>query len=988
MNDQATLLKWAQQLPAPASGRQACAKLLEAVSQQRLALPAIHQAGLLQPLCAALRSKDPAVPQRSVAVLLEASRCGPGGELPLAAAPGCCQALLDLLAAHATLTSSVFAAAEPPQHQPKQQQQQQQQSQQQGSEAAGGRASGAAAAAATAPDPAVPSGQKGTAGGAAATAAGWVSEPGAAAAWEDPQAAVHAACLLLWRVSSDAEARELLRGGTSALVPVLMALLGTPSALLRMAVSGALHNLSQAPRVQAQLISRAQELLPILLGLMGRAGPDLRAALEGDSTAAATSDTSSRHQHHHHSGLMAAAAAFAAASSLPGPTAPPPGPGGSSQQQPQQPQQQPHAGRSTTSARRQPSSNLGAASPAAGGSAPQVQQQLQPQPHLQLQALLQQAGQVGPPRSETRSGGGAPSGGGGGGNTGGGGGGGSRSPLSPSYGSSPTVPAMSEVTAAEAVALTLVHVAGLLCVLCCHPSAAAVLALPEGQPLLRRLLRSLAAAGCVAVAHMAPGKAASSHSPPRLHPQQQQGGQQPGGQQQQQQQRQQPLVDALTRFQLLCGGVVAALAGHAPLAAAAGAAAGGKAAGTAAPSAAAAAGVPIAIMSALYGYCREADAAGLIVVAANPGVAAALALALQYGTRALGADVSLAFPHPHAQVGPGGGGGGGGGGTAGSDSSQKGGTAGTSSSGGGGGGDNVTTDGGGGSAPLDPAAALAAASFALHAVRLMACNAPATEVLMAGDCGALQCLRTLTYFLIERSIQQTLSLDEQSLAVQALACGTLARLAEQPAARATAVVREALSPPLEVLSALAVLLLLPAAAETEAPQGACVGASEAALTASRSFVASLLAAIAQYGPYTYEMFTQVIVNTRGALGTLISLIPAPAPPSAPAAAAAASLPASRADRDRTERTDISASSLPPPFSFPTSSDAACGGGGGSSTPASTSLPGAPLPRSDSATLPTTTTALAPATSSASVSSGSCSRHGRRVGAVWRGGSRA
>ncbi|GLC38922.1 hypothetical protein PLESTM_000796200, partial [Pleodorina starrii] len=354
MNDQATLLKWAQQLPASPYGKEACAKLLEAVSQQRLALPAIHQAGLLQPLCVALRTKDAPAQQRAVAVLLEASRCGPGGEVELAAVPGCCQALLDLVATnmppvHNTVFEATAAATAGSQQQQQQQQQgQQQQGQQQGRSQGGApvEAQPGGTAAAAAPAPGSPDGSP--SGGAAAAAA--VRQSGssnlgkqqgpqppasqqgperpaaqpALNAWEEPHAAARAACSLLWRISADSEGRELLMAGTSGLVQVLMVLLGTPSVALRMAASGALFNLSQETRVQWQLVARAQELVPILVGLLGRAGPDLQATLAAcagggggslwswlanaaDSASASASGRTSPDVSPRHSALLAAA---------------------------------------------------------------------------------------------------------------------------------------------------------------------------------------------------------------------------------------------------------------------------------------------------------------------------------------------------------------------------------------------------------------------------------------------------------------------------------------------------------------------------------------------------------------------------------------------------------------------------------------------------------------------------------------------------------
>lgn len=121
-----------------------------------------------------------------MAVLLEACRCGPGGEAQLAAATGCCQALLDMVASRAT-------------HPP-------------------GSSSNSSSAAATAAAMA-------GAGAAGAGAAGKGGGEGAAGThpwWEDPHEAARAACTLLWRLSGDDEARAALLAGTTSLVQVLL----------------------------------------------------------------------------------------------------------------------------------------------------------------------------------------------------------------------------------------------------------------------------------------------------------------------------------------------------------------------------------------------------------------------------------------------------------------------------------------------------------------------------------------------------------------------------------------------------------------------------------------------------------------------------------------------------------------------------------------------------------------------------------------------
>ncbi|GLI68864.1 hypothetical protein VaNZ11_013409, partial [Volvox africanus] len=818
MNDQATLLKWAQQLPASPYGKEACAKLLEAVSQQRLALPAIHQAGLLQPLCVALRSKDAYAQQRAVAVLLEASRCGAGGEVELAAAPGCCQALLDLVATNMPVQSTVFEAGQQPLAH--------------NSLETAGPGCGAlegvtstvppATAAGAAPLPtSTNESSNGAAGKAiypqASQQLQLADRPPALNAWEDPHEAARAACSLLWRISTDSEGRELLMGGTSALVQVLMVLLGTPSSALRMAASGALFNLSQEPRVQSQLVNRAQELVPILMGLLARAGSDLQAAI----------------------------AAYAAAGGNPWTCL---------------------SETASASGRASPDVSLAhpallAAAAGGGGSGGGTRRNLG---HTDWTNMYTPAGS----RGSCGSGGAAWS----------------SQPASP-YGSAPTA---ATASSPEAVAATLMHVAGLLRVLCCNVSVAGTMAAQEGQ-FMGRLLRALAQTGIAAVTlcrHLpSPLQQHQSQQPPtpsQTPPPQPQPQPQSQPQQQQQVAPPPPLLDCLGRFQILCGGVVAALAAHAPLDAAVPASSSGvipAASGVVATGPA----VAHAFMSALYGYCCEADNAGIAVLAANPGVATALALSLSYGARVLGVEAHLAQAHPHLQPCPttvafGGGGAG----NSIPDPSVRGGAGGGAATGAPVGAAAIalaTSDSGCGGigaaalGSLDPAGALGAAVYALHSMRVVAASSLATEALVAADCGALPILRTLSYFLIHRSMDQTTSLDEEAFAVQAIASGTLAKLAEQPAVRDMVVVQEALAPPPEVLSAMALLLMLPPAPPPPLVWGTAAGDSAAA--ASRSFVASLLAAIAQHGPYSYEMFTQVIVNTRGALGTIISLLPSP-----------------------------------------------------------------------------------------------------------------
>ena len=560
------------------------------------------------------------------------------------------------------------------------------------------------------------------------------------------------------------------------------------------------------------------------------------------------------------------------------------------------------------------------------------------------------------------------------------------------------------VAPAEAVAATLVHVAGLLRVLCCEPTVAAAMATQqEGQP-LRRLLRAAAQTG-VLLAAAAAAAAAPSSAPATSLPQRQgtlPASAGPGGasatpqmmqtptsplSQQAAAQRTspaQPHVDLLVRFQLLCGGTLAAVLAHPPasaaalteLAAATGAPGDGGGSGAARPTTgrtptastsgaagAAGAGQPPALaasasaagllaaaavapaaMSALYCYCcTEADANGLVVLLANPGVAAALAIALQYGARALGSqETALPFPHPHAPPQR-------------AAVSMTGAAAAAAGAAGGAqaavGGDTGGSSDGWYAGPVEPRAAMAAAALALHLMRTAASipidqatpyghggnggvvsastsvsggvllspqhNAAgagagavpagiasasasaaavaaaaataaggggagsalsptsvlAVEGLVAADCGALASLGQIVYVLIHRSLTPAAAagggagggpppMDESALALQALAAGTAARLAAHHAARGAAAMRETLGPPLEVLSALALLLLLPpsAAGDAAAARVAGVGGPPGA---SKSFVASFLAAVAQHGPYSYEMFTQVRL-TEGA----------------------------------------------------------------------------------------------------------------------------
>lgn len=180
---------------------------------------------------------------RAVAVLLEASRCGPGGEVQLCSVAGCCQALLDVVAAAmpAALDGSVFDphGHEQPLQPTKETSNTKQQQQQLGSATGGPDVWNAKAI----QREVVPGGhskqavigsavpQEGTAiarefpggqGTGPTETSGTGADGAEREAWEDPAEAARGACLLLWRLSGEVEARELMMAGTSALVPVLM----------------------------------------------------------------------------------------------------------------------------------------------------------------------------------------------------------------------------------------------------------------------------------------------------------------------------------------------------------------------------------------------------------------------------------------------------------------------------------------------------------------------------------------------------------------------------------------------------------------------------------------------------------------------------------------------------------------------------------------------------------------------------------------------
>ncbi|PNH12400.1 hypothetical protein TSOC_000708, partial [Tetrabaena socialis] len=384
------------------------------------------------------------------------------------------------------------------------------------------------------------------------------SQAGAAApvvAWEDPTPAeaARAACLLLWRLSGEWEARELLMAGTSALLQVLMVLLVAPSAPIRMAASGALFNLSRAPQVQLQLVRKSQrqagrrarpagpllrhrvraigrkskgpgpaeqgsrsamgaaascrrrrrkELLPILVGLLARAGPDLLQALSiGASSTAPPLPLPG-------GGLLGPGGAAAE----PDPAPPPPRTATTSPA-PESPRHPAAAAAAAAAAALLHSAGSAALMPGRILPHYQAHPHLDPDPHhLQLLALHAQtlldthAAQA---REDAHSGRGR-----------GGGGGGAAAPgaqpsqashdggadVAPPYGLEPyasepprTLLAAAAATPAEAVAMTLAHVAGLLRALACRPSVAAALVAPEGGPPLRRMLRALVQAGALIV---------------------------------------------------------------------------------------------------------------------------------------------------------------------------------------------------------------------------------------------------------------------------------------------------------------------------------------------------------------------------------------------------------------------------------------------------------------------------------------------------------
>ncbi len=460
---------------------------------------------------------------------------------------------------------------------------------------------------------------------------------------------------------------------------------------------------------------------------------------------------------------------------------------------------------------------------------------------------------------------------------------------------------------AEALASTLVHVAGLLRVLCCHVEVAAAMVAGDGQP-LRRLLRALAQVGCV-LQHINTQQQWQQSARPLVA--------QASRKQVQPQAAQQDeaLAEKLAQFAALGGGAVAALLGHAPGQSLGQGSPGGGAppgAGASVPGVSGSLGIAPGAMAVLHQHLRESDTASQVALASNSGVCGALALALQLGVRAVGADVALPFPHPHAYPQT----------RAGANSAPVSGLAaaagvresqagavqqqqqqsGTPRAAHSAAADGRRTPGADTSATAVPqgeashaaaaagpmtlasaSAALRAAACALHALRLLAAapDGAAADALAAGECGAASCMRLLVYQPLQQSAPYMHGLYEQVIAVQAIACGTLARLSSHPGLRALPHAQEALAPPAQLLSALASLLLLPqSSASSKGNSSGGAGAPSASapvvavpLATRRCYVASLLAAAAEYGPYSYDAFTQVLVAVRGALGVIISLLP-------------------------------------------------------------------------------------------------------------------
>ncbi|KAL6760357.1 hypothetical protein V8C86DRAFT_3024380, partial [Haematococcus lacustris] len=195
-------------------------------------------------------------------------------------------------------------------------------------------------------------------------------------------------------------------------------------------------------------------------------------------------------------------------------------------------------------------------------------------------------------------------------------------------------------------------------------------------------------------------------------------------------------------------------------------------------------------------------------------------------------------------------------------------------------------------------AVLEASQAALHTLMAAVQSEGCARALAAQDCGLLAHLQLL---------------------VQAVAAGALARFAAYLGLRQHPTLASALNPSHAQLAALAAGLLLggpvvgsptkamtpsssqvpglaPAAAPTlsphsQVPPGGMQGAGDEGGQWRPAYLASLLAAVALHGPCSPSALDQVLVQTRGALGAIIALLPkavaqAPAPP--PSAAPSAS----------------------------------------------------------------------------------------------------
>ena len=133
------------------------------------------------------------------------------------------------------------------------------------------------------------------------------------------------------------------------------------------------------------------------------------------------------------------------------------------------------------------------------------------------------------------------------------------------------------------------------------------------------------------------------------------------------------------------------------------------------------------------------------------------------------------------------------------------------------------------------------AETVMHVIRVLACSGTCAQQIAVADTGLLRCLRVLAYQCVALSTQQSMPMDHAMLSTQAVAAGTLAKLCTFSSIRTLPVVREVLGPGPETLSALANLLLLPPS--NPGPE--------------KCYLAALLAAIASYGPFGRDTFTQV-----------------------------------------------------------------------------------------------------------------------------------